>query len=754
MSEQDIVARGRDAWIWPEDQGVRWWTPAGSALLDLAAPCPLAGLPTLRALRDWRNRTNLRVGLAQPLGALIAGELAQGRPLWLHLSRALGPAWQACPFEWLTLDNAPLFGALLVERDAPDETQPLYPVDPGRPIAVLNLLARDEPVQPADAVPAGIGENVQIFDGPAEVKFFLNQVDGTGLGALVVVSHGTEADGAHPFRLPDGSPWALPVERGLPPLVILLACGTDEGNLTIDARRLLDAGAVTVLAPLGRPCPEAAGRFLAAFLPRWRAGARVDEALIEAQQSSDADRGACLLQLIGRGDLRMSASALPAEQSDQDLAAAASAGDSDALGTLIDRLTLRCFQTGQELEQAEAMLRDLLRVRWYDETGEQRLLSQFQSLGNRLWLFSQAWVLPLEALFAEAYDHRRLPELEQARRALERTGVEMPAPVFHYWSKTAYRQGRYALSLQDVARGLALVRPENLCTRAVGLVGHLVNLLVDVDLPAPAAVLHQGLEDCLARHADDKSEWERFKLKDRAARIALRLGQPERALTLYRLKRQRSGQYELHGNRELAWLLYIGAWMKPSEATDLAAEVRAILADLPTRGTDIGPGNADLVYLIRAYAAWAWRTQDPEAAQFLLGFHDLLERRLFAGDAGPPGFVFAYLHLCQRAGMTLSRALPSWDIIATAMAARYYYLELAAFAALLGDATDAAGWLRRVQAQRTPVTPLTFPDWLGDGALADWESLVAARAGYERSILTADVGLTPERLVDSGLLPL
>ena len=96
------------------------------------------------------------------------------------------------------------------------------------------------------------------------------------------------------------------------------------------------------------------------------------------------------MQLVGRGDLRMSAQARPVEFADEDLASAALAGDGAALGTLIDRLTLRCFQTGQELDQAEVALLDLLRVSWYDEPAEKRLFAQLQGLGDRLWLFSQA----------------------------------------------------------------------------------------------------------------------------------------------------------------------------------------------------------------------------------------------------------------------------------------------------------------------------------------------------------------------------
>jgi hypothetical protein len=739
---------GRDAWLWPEGQGVRWWTPAGTTRLDLTSPGSWNGPNAIRELRDRRDRLGLRFGLARPLGELIAAELTRGRPLRLHLSRALAPAWHACPYEWFTLDGASVFGSLLAERQAPAETSPLAPVDPRRPIALLNLLARDEPVQPADAVPAGAAD---IIDGPAAVAHYLDQVDVAGLGALVVVAHGTECDGAHPFRLPDGAAWGLPLDRGLPPLVILLACGTDTGNLVIDACRMLAAGAVTVLAPLGRPCPAGAGRLLAAVLPCWRAGQRVDQALLAAQLEPEAARGACLMQVLGRGDLRMDARARPEELADQDLAAA---DGGTALRTLIDRLTLRCFQTGQELDQAEAMLRDLLRVRWYDETAEKRLFAQLQALGDRPWRLSRAWVRPLEALLAEAYDHSRLPALEQARRALDRGGLAMPAPVYHYWSKIAYRQGRYALALQDVARGLALVRPDALCTRAAGLVGHLVGLLVDVDLPGPAAVLHQQMEDCLAHQADEKSDWERHKLMDRAARIALRLGQAGRAQAIYRLKRQESRRFQGDGTRELAWLLYLGAWTDPQGAAGLAAEAQALLTDESAVRQGLGPGNVDPVYLLRAYAAWAWRACSGDACRLILGLRDRLEHRLFAGDAGPPGFVFAFLHLCRRSGLALPGEWPPWDAIAAALENQRYYLELAAFSALAGDTGRAAALLQRVQSQRTPPDPLTFPDWLGGSVLTDWEGLVAGRAQYEQTVLASGNPLTPEALVSSGLLPL
>ncbi len=752
MSATDPIDGCADAWIWPDDQGVRWWTPFGTTRLDLSTPCPWGSLTALRELRDRRDRLSLQFGLSEPLGHLIAAELAARGRLRLHLSRALDPAWHACPYEWLTLSGLPLFGTLLAERYSPTELQPVPPVDPKRPIVVLNLLAVEEPIQPADALPDGIA---QIFDGRPAVDHYLSQGDVSGLGALVVIAHGTECGGEHPFRLADGSTWALPLDRGLPPLVILLACGNDEGNLVIDACRLLDGGAITVLAPLGRPCPDGAGRFLATLLSRWCAGERLDRILLDAQTAPDAARGACLMQLVGRGDLRMSAAARPDELDDQVCASTAKNGDGDALRILIQRLTLRCFQTGQELDQAEAALRALLQVRWYDEPAERRLLMQLEGQSDRLWPLAQAWVRPLEALFAEAYDHGRLPELEQARRLLEGAcSVEIPAPIFHYWSKIAYRRGQYALSLKDVARGLSRLRPDAFCTRGAGLVGHLVGLLVDVDLPAPAAILHQKMEDCLAHQSDEKSDWERHKLKDRAARIALRLGQVERATALYRLKRAESGRFGFDGSRELAWLLFIGAWANPTSMAGLAGEAHALITDPAFMGDGPGCGNDNQVYLLRAYAAYAWRAGDEDACRLVLGYRDLLEERLYSGDAGPPGFVFFFLQLCRDAGMPVPAQIPSPEAIAAPMEDRRYFLELAAFSALRGEARRAKVLLERVQAQRTPASPLAFPDWVGEGVLTDWGQLVNERAAYERTILVGESLVTPERLVKSGLLPL
>jgi hypothetical protein len=81
-------------------------------------------------------------------------------------------------------------------------------------------------------------------------------------------------------------------------------------------------------------------------------------------------------------------------------------------------------------------------------------------------------------------------------------------------------------------------------------------------------------------------------------------------------------------------------------------------------------------------------------------------------------------------------------------------LELAAFSALAGRAEDAGKLLARVQSQRTTKPALSFPDWVGDGALKHWAQLIQDRTVFEQSSLQLHQAITAKQLVDSGMLPL
>ena len=221
--------------------------------------------------------------------------------------------------------------------------------------------------------------------------------------------------------------------------------------------------------------------------------------MAEAQRPASAVRGARLLHLLGRGDLRLDRVPEPAESGDAELVAAVRGGQDAALAVLIDRLTLCALQQGVELDQAEQRLRQSLDIARNDAPGERWLGERLEAVSERLWPLSRAWILPLEVLLAEAHDHRRLPSLEAAGGRLGRHALGWPPSFHHYGAKLYYRTGRYALALQEVALGLNRLGAEDPCERGRGLLGHLVSLLVDVDLPTPAAALHQRLDARIPR---------------------------------------------------------------------------------------------------------------------------------------------------------------------------------------------------------------------------------------------------------------
>lgn len=741
-----------DLWLRPlgagGEQGLHWWTRDSFGQLTGGS---LVRQPLAREdVAEQARRCDLRAVLRADVARVLADALARHGRLRLHLPTAFGDV-AGIPLESLHHQGQALFGRLLPVRGADLGADPAIAIRPARVTVVANLLGREHPLAEMPEVQAG---PVRIIDGATGLAHYLRQSDPLSAAALIVIAHGREDHSLPPLLTAEGRPWTLPLAQGLPPLVMVLACDGSGARFAAEVSHWQAAGAMALVLPQGRLCPRAAGGFLAAFAARWCAGERLDALLLDLQANPASARGARMVRLHGRGDLRVTAELDPQCADDETLADRA--GDQDAaLICLLDRLSQRMLARGQPLDAAEEPLRALLGVRWLARTSEHWLLQRLNAVERHCWPLTRAWLLPLQARLAEAWDHRQFAALLSRREAPQARNPPLSPRVWCAWSKLAYRQGHYALATEDLSRGLAGLADVD-GREAVELVGALIAILIDLNLPRPAVRLGQWLDDRLDTAAGAAVALARHIWHDRRARLALRQGDPERALMRYRRKAHEAADFGGTGQRELAWQLYIEAWRAPDApgARALAGQARAALAEClepPSQGND------DQLYLLRALAAWTWRTCDPRASQAVLSALPLLIERLERCDCGPAGYALAYLHLARGRGLAVAPGvnglLPGWSAVMEALAQDRYYQEIAVFEHLAGHAEAARRALACFQRQRRLLAPPTAP-MLVAAACADWPVQLREREATESGLLHASEIVRPKQLLATGCLPL
>jgi hypothetical protein len=227
--------------------------------------------------------------------------------------------------------------------------------------------------------------------------------------------------------------------------------------------------------------------------------------------------------------------------------------------------------------------------------------------------------------------------------------------------------------------------------------GQLANLWIDLDLPKQA-------RRAIDRHADlliedvKARQWADYKRLDWQARCMAREGRFAEALDSLAAKQCLATD---DGSREIAGQLYLSAWgliadqVDSDRAESLARGAMTRLEHL--QSAQIGEGNATMVYLLRALAAYAWATGDRASLELIIGWRDEARRRLSAHDPGPWAYLLAFLHLGGERGSgdeDLRRAL-------AALERSHYHLEAGMFAALAGDCQIADERLQRFQQRRT-----------------------------------------------------
>jgi hypothetical protein len=738
-------------WLWREENGVRWWTASDTGFLAISSLGEATLVDQIPNLRD-RQQKPLHTALKPELYKVLSQQLVKyPKGLRLLLTEDLPIEWQRFPFEWLHLeDGRNLQGRLLVERYVPrSASAPKFPMN--SEVAVLNLLPSKERTT---FNKLGQIDQVQIYSGTGAVKIFLKQKNLSALSMLCLIAHGSgqPLDKELPFVSENQLPWELPIEQGLPPLVLLVVCGNEQGNLVDYGKSLLKLGVQTVITAVGAPQQLPSLPFLQNFLEEWQTGKPVAEILLNAQAQRNSENAAQKLQLLGRGELRIRCDMY--ERNDANLIDAVHAGNQDALIMLVNRITLAGFQTDGNLHNAVNELRKALNIA-YGDAKQEDLLKRLDEIEQQIWYLSRAWVIPLLAKFAESYDHTLLNKYEKARAILDKHLGSLPAEIYHYWASVPYRQGYYASAAKEVANGIRLLTPETLCTLGEGILGQLVNILIDLNFKKESQLLCDTLDRCLAEQYTEATKVERHCLLDRIARIYLRLGKTDAAIAKYKRKRQESirdfkseEQPELAGQRELAWLLYVTAFTKHKDANKYAHEVKKIIADATS--DTMGKGNENLIYLMRAFSLWAWRFDNEAAVNLLMQSIDIIQERLSGGDAGPPGFTITYLHLYKQAHPEISLDLPALEEVQSALENDRYWIELVALSALLG--IEREPWLRKFQTQRLDCLQYleNLPKWLV--GTVDFKASIEKQTRKENKVLLGKPSI--EELIGTGLLPL
>ena len=738
-------------WLWPEGRDgehLRGWTP------DETRRFPeLTGIkPAIRnpyAVITGQCAVPLETGLPRPLTDWLVARLRQTSRLRLCLTADLPAAWQRFPYEWLMLDGAPLHDRLQVWRYVPRTAEPPAPVRPA-PVALLNLWPDTEAIHLLTGL-AVSPIKVHRYDGRWEIEALLRRQDVRTYSALCLIVHGSEPLDILPFKLPDQSLWELP-PLPLPPLVILLACSDSNGKLIDYAATLLQRGAVTVLAAIGKPDPRDAAALLPRLLQGWLAGERIGEALA-AVHAATRWQGQGRWGLLGAGRLRMSDTPTLTDQPVDWLGDRAQAGEDVVLHELLSRLTLQAFLTGGQWSQATQSLRDHLALPELGAPDANRsLLHRLAPIIDTLPVLPRLWVAPLLTHLAEQHDYQLLKRCQRRLADLAQAHPES-ASLYADWAKADYRRGYYAQAAATTMAGLRCATGTDEIT--VRLLGSLVNILLDLNLPGPAQGWFDLWEQRLEQLGGDFGEQERFKGRDVQGRLALRQGQVSAAMAWFRRKRIEAPDHNETGHRELAWLLYAAALTGPvNDAARYAEECQAVLADHPEPGS----GNDEVLYLLRALAAWTWRRRDGTAwdvlASWLPELENGLERRQ---DTGPVGFTLSYLHLYQQeSGETL--ALPDWGTIRVGLQGDRYFFELAVFSALLErPRTETADWLNRYQRERRAVieglTPANLPDWLPTEPSPILPDDLNDQESRERQLLLSAAPPDWNALVAAHLLP-
>ena len=178
------------------------------------------------------------------------------------------------------------------------------------------------------------------------------------------------------------------------------------------------------------------------------------------------------------------------------------------------------------------------------------------------------------------------------------------------------------------------------------------------------------------------------------------------------------------------------------------------------------PGNSTDLYLLRALAAWAWRTRHVQDLALIRQFQDLWQEDLFTRtDPGPIGYLCAYLNLYHQAtGQQLPTAMLNWSAAREMLINDRYFLEVALFDALLGQQDQGVALLGHFQQQGATLYDqlLSFSAHtdrlssldLPQSEWEEWQGEIVQRYHDQKTLIATAAESSIARMLHKGIIPL
>jgi hypothetical protein len=704
--------------------------------------------------------------LPEEFGQWLINQIEQTETIILHICHNSDDNWlTTIPWEFLSHQGNSLRQYLLPIRHAfpPGKTQDRFSNQ--QRVLLIDLMSNEDwelsglklPNRPDQIINSHLME--------------IKQQDLSHYNSLVIFTHGTEDAQSLPFMLENGTHWDLP-NRILPPFILLLACGDNDGNLRHYAKKLISHKQTeAVIVANGQLNLAQATHFYQYFIEGWQKGNSLDHLLHEThlselkQVGKQTEHGAARLQLIGNGSIRSNKQTLTERNwPEKDLIIAAKTEllnekPTIAFISLIERLTLKSYWNNQSPLWS---LNSLLNIAFDSKKEQLRLLYALKIINDQLHLQSRYWVLALMTYLAERYDHSLLGWCSVNRAKLP-NNIQPNYDVFFCWAHADYRNGHYPAAFQHLSKGLNDIKI-NPGQNHLKIIGFFLDLVNDLAMPKSGQAIIDILDDLLNSPVKQHNQTinidrERFKFLDRKARHLIRQGDLIGATTTFKRKLQNGTDFGYLdcGNREHAWLLYVSTWCNSNEVNDYAKKVLQQIPDSKQINQSLLRGNSDLAYLIRASALWFWRNPKQsikykkQIDSTVLRLTDINMQR----DTAPTGYAIAWLKLAD-----LKKYNSHWPAFRINMESQHYYLELSSICYLLGENDFAQGYLKKFQNMRKKAIDSIdkLAEWLPQSLKKSsiFEEIEKRDQIEQNMIVKQEINIDKriKLLVSNGLLPM